>query len=135
MKAEARSLDGAFFPTHLPEIMGQLWEDASKGRVLLCSSAKESLLQGVVSAPLARVPKMNPDRTMAESGRMVWDGGLQNKSCPKEDHPPAYQPRHGTVARCIIYYQLHFPGIPVRISKKDISEAFKWLWLWYKSVK
>jgi hypothetical protein len=42
---------------HLYEAMGQIWHDASKGRVLLCAQVSDELLRGVVSVPLARVPK------------------------------------------------------------------------------
>ena len=47
---------------HLPEAMDQLWKDARRGRVLLCDERAEAQLAGTLSVPLARVPKMNPDR-------------------------------------------------------------------------
>ena len=51
--------------------MAQLWEDAQKGRSLLCFDKGDELLQGVISVPMARVPKMNPDRTVADKGRII----------------------------------------------------------------
>ena len=119
---------------HMVEIVQQHWEDAQKGRVLFCSDADANLTHGIVAAPLARVPKMNPDRTIAPTGRVIWDGRFQNVGCAKEDHPPAYQPRHGTVARMIIFWYLHCPNLPVMLSKKDISEAFRWLWFVMSSI-
>ncbi len=59
---------------HLPELMASLWKDAAKARVLICSGASEDLLKEVVSVPMARVPKQNPDRTLSDEGRLIWDG-------------------------------------------------------------
>ena len=56
---------------HLPEAMSQLWKDARRGRVILCDDRAGDLLSGVLSVPLARVPKMNSDRTVSEEGRTV----------------------------------------------------------------
>ncbi|CAE8697726.1 unnamed protein product [Polarella glacialis] len=106
---------------HLQEAMAQIWKDARKGRVLLCSQSSDGLLKGVVSVPLARVPKYNPDRTLSEQGRTVWDAKQVKKGCDKGRHPPALQPRHSEVARLA--------------SKKDISDAFKWLWLVANGVR
>ena len=58
---------------HLREAMDRLWKDARRGRVLLCDDRSEEFLGGTLSVPLARVPKMNPDRTVSEKGRLVWD--------------------------------------------------------------
>jgi hypothetical protein len=55
--------------------------------------------------------------------------GQSNDGCPKEDHPPALQPLHKEMAKCLLYWGMRFPGIPLLIAKKDISEAFKWVWL------
>lgn len=76
---------------------------------------------------MARVPKMLPDRTVSDKGRIIWDATPINKTCNKERHPPALQPKHAEVARAILWWKQKFPGVPVLLSKKDVSDAFKWV--------
>ncbi|CAL1147366.1 unnamed protein product [Cladocopium goreaui] len=111
---------------HLDEAAAQLWDDASKGRSLLCFDTGKGL-EGVVSVPMARVPKMNPDRTVSDKGRVIWDATPVNRYCHKSRHPPALQPRHQEVARAILWWKLRYPRIRILLSKKDVSEAFKWI--------
>ena len=110
---------------HVDEAGEQIWKDASRGRVLLTLEVPE--LDGVISAPLARVPKRLPDRTLSTKGRLVWDARRVNSYCRKEEHPPALQPRHSELARLILWWATRFPGVPVRLAKKDTAEAFKWI--------
>ena len=84
---------------HLPELMAALWKDAAKARVLICSDVSSEFLKEVVSVPMARVPKQNPDRTMSTEGRLIWDGTYPNLFCNKRDHPPADQPKHEELIR------------------------------------
>ena len=112
---------------HLEEAAAQLWKDAAKGRALICFDQGDHLLQGVISVPMARVPKMLPDRTVSDKGRIIWDATPINKTCNKERHPPALQPKHAEVARAILWWKQKFPGVPVLLSKKDVSDAFKWV--------
>ena len=79
----------------LPEAMAQLWKDARRGRVILCDDRAGDLLSGVLSVPLARVPKMNPDRTLSEESRTVWDQRVPNEGTDPSAHPPALQPATG----------------------------------------
>ena len=76
---------------HVEEARQLIWTDAARGRVLLMSPERgeEALLDGVVSVPLARVPKYNPDRSVSEKGRVIWDARVVNELCSKEDHFPA----------------------------------------------
>ena len=78
---------------------------------------------------MAKGPKQNPDRTLRAEGRLIWDGTWPNQYCPKEDHPPADQPRHEELIREILWWKQRFPGIPILLSKKDVREAFRWLLL------
>ena len=56
---------------HVEEARQLIWQDATRGRVLLMSPDvdEEELLDGVVSVPLARVPKYNPDRSVSSTTR------------------------------------------------------------------
>ena len=115
---------------HLTEAYEQIWKDVSRGRVLLLTCAGDShLLEGVVSVPLARVPKMLPNRTLSEKGRLIWDARRVNAHCDKTHYFPAAQPRHSEIARLILWWQTRFPHIPILLAKKDVSDAFKWLWI------
>eukprot|EP00438_Fugacium_kawagutii_P034289 Skav220346 [mRNA] locus=scaffold2224:194593:200853:+ [translate_table: standard] len=112
---------------HLEEAAQQLWKDASRGRVLLCFDDGGDELKGVVSVAMARVPKMLPDRTVSSKGRVIWDAKPINEFCDKSRHPPALQPKHDEVARLIVWWQTRHPKTPILISKKDVSDAFKWV--------
>ena len=67
------------------------------------------------------------DRTLSTKGRIIWDATPSNQTCGKERHPPALQPKHAEVARAIIWWQQKFPGVPVLLSKKDVSDAVEWV--------
>ena len=112
---------------HFEEAASQLWTDAGKGRALLCFDNGQAELKGVISVALARVPKMLPDRSLSDKGRVIWDARPVNAYCHRAQHPPALQPRHDEVAKLILWWQLRFPGIDILISKKDVSDAFKWI--------
>lgn len=81
----------------------------------------------MISVALARVPKMNPDRSVSEKGRVIWDARPVNAHCHCSRHPPALQPRHDEVAKLILWWQLRYPGMDVLLAKKDVAEAFKWV--------
>ena len=112
---------------HLDEAGAQLWKDAQKGRALILEDHGGPELEGVISVPMARVPKMLPDRTLSDKGRVIWDATPVNQTCHKTRHPPALQPRHSEMARIILWWKHRFPGLRVLLSKKDVSDAFKWI--------
>ena len=112
---------------HVDEAAQQLWRDAGKGRALLCFDQGQPELEGVISVAMARVPKMLPDRTVSSKGRVIWDATPVNHYCHKSRHPPALQPRHEEVTKLIIWWQTRYPGVPIFLAKKDVSDAFKWI--------
>ena len=112
---------------HLDEAGAQLWKDAQRGRALILEDRGGKELEGVISVPMARVPKMLPDRTLSSKGRVIWDATPVNKTCHKTRHPPALQPRHAEMARVILWWKHRFPGLRIFLSKKDVSDAFKWI--------
>lgn len=114
-------------PSLREEAAQQLWKDAGRGRVLLCFDEGGKELEGVVSVAMARVPKMLPNRTLSDKGRVIWDAKPVNEFCDKGRHPPALQPRHDEVARLIAWWQMRHPSTPILLSKKDVSDAFKWV--------
>ena len=112
---------------YMDEAASQLWKDAQKGRALVVEDGGDELLSGAVSVPMARVPKMLPDRTLSSKGRVIWDATPVNQTCDKVNHPPALQPRHSEMARAILWWKYRYPFAKVLLSKKDISDAFKWV--------
>ncbi|CAK0826150.1 unnamed protein product, partial [Prorocentrum cordatum] len=114
---------------HMEEAMEKLWKDAKRGRAPLCGKDSEPYLSGVLSSPWGRVPKMNPDRTISEEGRFIHDQRAMNETGHKYLHPPALQPRHRGLAREITWWKERHPGVKIRIAKRDIAEAFRWIWL------
>ena len=115
---------------HLPKILSKMWEDAQKGRAVFLTSASEDYLEGVISAPLGFVGKTLLDRTKSlTEGREVVDPKLTNDEGTKELYFPALTPRHSELGRQILWWSVQYPKIPVLIAKKDVSDAFKWLWL------
>jgi hypothetical protein len=78
--------------------------------------------------------KKNPDRTFSTKGSIVFDEQFVNSFGDKSRHFPALQPRHSEVIKAILWWSLRCPKVPIRLAKKDISEAFKWLWLLCESA-
>eukprot|EP00971_Amphidinium_carterae_P311340 6188068-Amphidinium_carterae.1 len=112
----------------LSQVYRSLWKDIRKGRILLVPT--EQLNDTVVqSSPLAAVPKMLPDRTLAAECRVVHDQRITNQFCPSYLHPPALQPKHSQIVRLVKWWQTMLPGIPVMIAKRDISSAFRLIWV------
>ena len=115
---------------HLPEAISQLWKDARRGRVILCDDLTGDLLSGVLSVPLARVPKMNPDSIGRRSdGLGPARPQRRNEGTDPAAHPPALQPRHREVIRMILWWTLRLPGVPILLAKKGVAEAFEWVWI------
>eukprot|EP00971_Amphidinium_carterae_P105852 2096399-Amphidinium_carterae.2 len=112
----------------LSQVYRSLWKDVRKGRILLVPT--EQLSNTVVqSSPLAAVPKMLPDRTLAAECRVVHDQRVTNQFCPSCLHPPALQPKHSQIVRLVKWWQTMLPGIPVMIAKRDIASAFRLIWV------
>ncbi|MEC8942672.1 MAG: hypothetical protein VYC95_08070, partial [Verrucomicrobiota bacterium] len=111
---------------HIDEVLHKIFKIASKGRILLCSSASEPYLEGVISTPMGRVPKLLTNRTVSPDGRLIHDQRYPvNELGSKFDHPPAKQPFHRQVARTIFWLQAKYPGLEVLLSKLDVDAAFQ----------
>eukprot|EP00971_Amphidinium_carterae_P056783 1122779-Amphidinium_carterae.1 len=94
----------------LSQVYKALWKDVRKGRILLVPT--EQLRDtSVQSSPLAAVPKMLPDRTMAAECRVVHDQRITNQHCPSTLHPPALQPKHNQIARLVKWWKAMLPGV------------------------
>ena len=84
----------------------------------------------MVSVPLGWVPKTHPDRTVStDEGRIVHDPKTPNAGAVKELFFPATMPKHSDLARLILWWAVRLPGIKIFLAKKDVADAFKWLWI------
>ena len=125
--ARVRSSPHPSLREYMDEAAAQLWKDAQRGRALIVVDEGDEDLAGVISVPMARVPKMLPNRTVSSKGRVIWDASPVNETCDKANHPPALQPRQSEMARAILWWKYRYPFAKVLLSKKDISDAFKWI--------
>ena len=112
---------------HIQEAYEKVWKDVAYGIVLVTSQQAEGYISELVEAPLGRVPKQLPDRTLSTEGRMIHAMLSANAATSKRDHPPAVQPRHRQVARHAIWHRARHPGVPLLCAKRDLSRAFKWI--------
>ena len=113
---------------NLDQVFQQVAKDVKKHRVLVADGMLPEL-GATVSSPFEAVDKMLPDRTISSDKRVVHDQRTVNCGTSKFWHPPALQPLHSQVARRILWAKHRCPGLPVLMSKKDISGAFRLLWV------
>ena len=104
------------------QLYKQIAKDVKKARVLV-ASADACELEGTVSSPFDTVVKMLPDRTVSPDQRVVHDQRGVNYATSKFWHPPAVQPIHLQVARRVLWWKT------ILMAKKDISGAFRLLWV------
>lgn len=113
---------------NVDQVYKQIAKDAKLHRVLVVDGNLEEL-KGTVSSPFEAVDKMLPDRSVSSEKRVVHDQRTINAGTSKWFHPPALQPSHSQVARRVIWARSQCPGVPILLSKKDISGAFRLLWV------
>ena len=113
---------------NVDQVFQQVAKDVKKHRVLVADSMLPEL-GSTVSSPFEAVDKMLPDRTISRDKRVVHDQRTVNCGTSKFWHPPALQPLHSQVARRILWAKHRCPGLPVLMAKKDISGAFRLLWV------
>eukprot|EP00971_Amphidinium_carterae_P167339 3315814-Amphidinium_carterae.1 len=103
-------------------------EDAAKGRVLLVTRGCKGS-EWVIPSPQGAVEKQNPDRTMSGEYRFINDLRTVNNHCAKNDSPPAKQCTHKQLARLVAWWKARLPQVKILMCKKDVSAAFKLIWL------
>ena len=106
-------------------IMGKLWKDVRNGRMLVRTSRTISDHDQIVCTPSTLVTKKLPDRTLSTDMRLISDVRLVNNFCDKVDYPQCINPCLGDLATRVEYLDRCFPGIPRRVTKRDVNDAFK----------
>ena len=113
---------------NLEQVYAQIWKDVKKHRVLVASQDHPKL-GNTMASPFEAVPKLLPDRSVSNEVRVVHDQRPVNQGTHKDFHPPALQPTHDQIARRVLFLKHRYPGCQVHIAKKDISGAFRLLWV------
>ena len=101
---------------HQEEARRKIWEDVTKGRAWAAPSSHLGLA-GIMESPQGRVPKMRPDRTLADDGRFINDMREANRGCDKFNHPPAKLPTHREIARTILRRRCKCPKVRIYLAK------------------
>ena len=107
------------------EIMEKLWKDVRNGRMLVCTSRTISEYDQIACTPSTLVTKKMPDRTLSTDMRLISDVRLINNFCDKEDYPQCINPSLEDIATRVEYLDRCFPGVPRRVTKRDVNDAFK----------
>ena len=117
-------------------ILDKLWrKGAVLGRKLLCRASRKELSAqgdgkpGIEECPNGAVPKQNPDRTLGDEVRVIWDLRINNADGHVLNHAPALTPRHKELGRGIIWWEIRLPGGIVLMVKLDVAGAFTLVWL------
>ena len=105
------------------------------GRKLLCRANRKELervsddLPGLEECSNGAVPKQNPDRTLSDEVRIIWDLRINNADGRVLTHPPALTPWHVEIARAILWWDGRIPFVIVLMAKLDVAGAFTLVWL------
>ena len=75
--------------------------------------------------PSTLVTKKLPDRTLSTQMRLISDVRLVDNFCDKTDYPTCLNPTLADLAKRVESLDRNFPGIPRRVTKRDVSEASK----------
>jgi len=129
-------------PTKLENELQTLWElydDFRRGGLVIASKQAEAF-RDVWFSPLFNVSKSNTDGTLSDEVRVVHNqsylGDLSvNGITDTSLHPPSETPTHRTFARRIAHAIVSFPGVPIYMIKRDVSAAFKRVFLQVASAK
>jgi hypothetical protein len=116
-----------------------LYDDFRRGGLVIASKQAEAF-RDVRFSPLFNVSKSNTDGTLSDKVRVVHNqsylGDLSVDGITDTPlHPPSETPTHRTFARRIAHAIVAFPGGPIYIIKRDVSAAFKRVFLQVASAK
>ena len=109
---------------HMQEYLEALWQDAVKGRLLICSDVSEPWLHDVSAHNVHRVPKKMAGLVL-DKGRFISDMRRQNVFMPKELFEQVVLPTLQDVGRRVVTLCHMFPGMRMLIGKRDVASAFK----------
>ena len=107
------------------DIVSKIWKDAKAGIILICSTHTVTEYDKIISTPSTLVTKKLPDRTLSTEMRLISDVRLFNNFCDKNDYPGCVNPTLSDLAVRVESLARNFPGVPRKVTKRDVSEAFE----------
>ena len=109
--------------------MESMWSDLEQGCMMMCRTSSIGDDGRVDPTPTGMVVKKNPDRTLSGKMRMISDlRGVNITTNSRRMYrmtAPTIQKLRGEIERL----KRAFPGAHIKMTKRDISRAFKWLLL------
>ena len=110
----------------VPEILPKFWKDVDGGGGIFL--IERDLLNPedlYIPCPTATAEKKNPDRTISNDRRILWDGSRVNLYTPKCDY---YRPGYvkiEDIVQEISRLSRSYHGVDILINNLDIKSAFK----------
>ena len=123
-----KSAPGNGYPhneAHTKKILESMWGDIIHLEAFICATTSLVFDERLEYSPTTTVPKRLPDRTFCAKSRTISDLRRINLGIDTDDFFPIWLPGIKDIAERINRMKRHNPGIPVRICKRDISNAFK----------
>ena len=104
-------------------ILGELWKDASRGRLLFVSTRVISEEEKLICCPTANVKKRLPDRRWVGDKRAIWDGRFANLLMRNADYCKPELPTIKDIAEHAISLKRPYPNVPIKCTKRDINSS------------
>ena len=110
---------------HTVAILESMWEDAKQLKAFISATTALTFGERIEYSPTTTAPKRLPDRTFSDKCRTVSDLRRINLGINTEDFPPIWLHAIKHIAERIIRKKRQYPGVPIKVCKRDISNAFK----------
>ncbi|CAE7868156.1 unnamed protein product, partial [Symbiodinium necroappetens] len=106
--------------------------DAVRPEAAQLAGRKRPSEPGSGSEPKAKTGKTPKVKGESKESKAPESADVKKNKKRRQDSVTSLPSRSSTgskkkVARVILYWGLKFPGIPILLSKKDVSDAFKWI--------
>lgn len=116
---------------HEGEIWESFWADVLRGGCLIFhTEADQEALGSVEYSPLGRVPKYDSQGREKPKGRLIHDlsyggGGSVNARTEMDAYPAVALPTLSLVAAMVLRWKRIYPGVKVKLTKRDVDAAFR----------
>ena len=124
----AKTVPGDGYPhnaAHTRKILESMWGDMRQLKVILCATTSLTFGERLEYSPTTTVPKRLPDRTFSSKSRIISDLRRINLGINTDDFFPIWLPDVKDITERIVRKKRQYPGYPIKLCKRDISNAFK----------
>ena len=108
-------------------ILSKLWKDIFKRRMFLCTTRTVKLNELIEATPTTTVEKKNPDRSISKDRRVIADLRRVNLKFDTCQYYPIEAPSVHDIARWILALTHRYPGLDLKLTKRDVASAFRLL--------